>query len=107
MQQHRGSEANFYRSSAGAEIDQVQRLPGGDIWAIEIKRTTSPKVTRGFRIASEELGAAKRILVYANQEQVPGNGGILAMPLSAAMNRLSVLQPGRDSECQNLSNSGY
>ncbi|NND17695.1 MAG: ATP-binding protein, partial [Silicimonas sp.] len=32
----RGSEASFYRSSAGAEIDLVLKLPRGQIWAIEI-----------------------------------------------------------------------
>lgn len=49
----RGTQASFYRSSAGAEIDLLLQLPGGEIWAIEVKRTTSPKVTRGFHIAAE------------------------------------------------------
>ena len=43
-----GSRAKFYRSSAGAEIDLVIILPGGPKWAIEIKRSLSPKVERGF-----------------------------------------------------------
>ncbi len=85
----RGTEASFYRSSAGAEIDLVLKLPNGGLWAIEIKRTTTPKVTRGFHIAAEELQAAERILVYASDRQVPGQGGLRAMPLSAAIERLS------------------
>lgn len=87
----RGAEASFYRSSAGAEIDLVLKLPGGALWAIEIKRTTTPKVTRGFHIASEELDAAERILVYADDKEVPGQGGTRAMPLRAALDRLLAL----------------
>lgn len=85
----RGTETSFYRSSAGAEIDLVLKLPGGDIWAIEIKRTTQPKVTRGFHIAAEELDVSERILVYAETREVPGQGGVRAMPLMTALERLS------------------
>ena len=85
----RGTEASFYRSSAGAEIDLVLKLPRGHVWAIEIKRTTSPKVTRGFHIAAEELDVSERILVYAEEKDVPGQGGVRAMPLIGALERLS------------------
>lgn len=85
----RGTEASFYRSSAGAEIDLVLKLPRGQIWGIEIKRTTSPKVTRGFHIAAEELEVSKRILVYADEKDVPGQGGVRAMPLMGALERLA------------------
>lgn len=87
----RGTEASFYRSSAGAEIDLVLKLPGGALWAIEVKRTTSPKVTRGFHIAAEDLGAAERILVYAAEKEVPGREGTRAMPLTRALDRLAAL----------------
>ncbi|WP_282129223.1 ATP-binding protein [Roseobacter litoralis] len=87
----RGTEASFYRSSAGAEIDLILKLPGGALWAIEIKRTTSPKVTRGFHIAADDLDVAERLLVYAETREVPGQGGLRAMPLSAAIDWLSAL----------------
>ena len=88
----RGTEASFYRSSAGAEIDLVLKLPGGALWAIEIKRTTSPKVTRGFHIASEELKTNERILVYADDREVPWQGGVRAMSLMSAVERLAAFQ---------------
>ena len=87
----RGTEASFYRSSAGAEIDLILKLPGGALWAIEVKRTTSPKVTRGFHIAADDLDVAERLLVYAETREVPGQGGLRAMPLSAAIDWLSAL----------------
>src|SRR5690606_11074807 len=43
-----GTEASFYRTSAGAEIDLVLTLPGREPWAIEIKRSLAPKLERGF-----------------------------------------------------------
>lgn len=87
----RGTEASFYRSSAGAEIDLILKLPSGALWAIEVKRTTSPKVTRGFHIAADDLDVAERLLVYAETRDVPGQGRLRAMPLSAAIDRLRAL----------------
>ena len=84
----RGTEASFYRSSAGAEIDLILKLPDHRLWAIEVKRTTAPKVTRGFHIAADDLAVAERLLVYAEDREVPGQGGVRAMPLANAMDRL-------------------
>ena len=87
----RGTEASFYRSSAGAEIDLILKLPDHRLWAIEVKRTTAPKVTRGFHIAADDLAVAERLLVYAEDREVPGQGGVRAMPLANAMDRLRAL----------------
>ncbi len=85
----RGTEASFYRSSAGSEIDLVLRLPRGALWTIEVKRTTSPKVSRGFHIASDDLGSEQRILVYAGDREVPVGDDIRALPLMDALQHLS------------------
>jgi len=79
-----GTEHFFYRTSAGAELDLVLRLPAGETWAIEIKRTTSPKVTRGFHLAVEDIGADRRILVFAGDREAPLGDVLRAMPLAAA-----------------------
>lgn len=83
--------ASFYRTSAGAEIDLVFELPNQEIWTFEIKRSTTPRVSTGFRTASEELGASRKILVYSDNRHIPMSGGIVAMPLIDAMNCLSEL----------------
>lgn len=88
----RGTEASFYRSSAGAEIDLLLKLPGGALWAVEIKRTTAPKVTRGFHIAADDLEAGERILVYAGEREVPGSSGVRAMSLKDAIERLASVE---------------
>lgn len=84
----RGTQASFYRSAAGAEIDLLLKLPDGALWGIEVKRTTSAKVTRGFHTAAEDLGVAERMLVYAGDRDMPGPGGLRAVPLATALARL-------------------
>lgn len=83
-----GTEPFFYRTSAGAELDLVLRLPGGEIWAFEIKRTTTPKVTRGFHLAVEDIKADRSVLVYAGERDIPLTQGLRAMPLSVAIDML-------------------
>lgn len=83
-----GSEAFFYRSSGGAELDLVLRLPGGEIWAVEVKRTTTPKVSRGFHQAAEDIAATRRLLVYAGAHEVPMPRELRALPLPAALSLL-------------------
>ena len=83
-----GSEAFFFRSSGGAELDLVLRQPGGTTWAIEIKRTTAPKVSRGFHQAAEDIGAQQRLLVYAGAQEVPVRNTLRALPLAHAIAQL-------------------
>ncbi|WP_334194625.1 ATP-binding protein [Pararhodobacter sp.] len=80
-----GTEAAFYRTAAGAELDLVLTLPGGAVWAIEIKRTTTPKVSRGFHIGAEDIGATRRLLIYAGTQEVPLAEGLRALPLASAL----------------------
>ncbi|PTE22469.1 ATPase [Cereibacter changlensis JA139] len=83
-----GTAPFFYRTSAGAELDLVLRLPGDEIWAIEIKRTTAPKVSRGFHLAVEDIRADRKLLVYAGEREVPAGEGLRAMPLATAVGQL-------------------
>ena len=80
-----GTEPHFYRTSAGAELDLILRLPGGEVWATEIKRATAPKLSRGFHIAAADIGATRKLLVYAGAREVPASEDTRALPLSAAI----------------------
>lgn len=83
-----GTENFFYRTAAGAELDLVLRLPGNATWAIEIKRTTTPKVSRGFHLSVDDIKADRKILVYAGEREVPAGDGLRAMPLATAVEQL-------------------
>ena len=55
----------------GAEIDLVLDLPGGEVWAIEIKRSSAPTLERGFYHACEDIKPARRFVIYNGQERYP------------------------------------
>ena len=59
----------FYRTSGGAEVDLVLELPGGERWAIEVKRSRAANPARGFFEACDDLNPARRIVVYAGTER--------------------------------------
>ena len=86
-----GTESFFYRTSAGAELDLVLRLPGGAIWAVEIKRTTAPKVSRGFHTGAEDVKANRKLLIYAGERDVPVAVEIRAIPLEQGIGLLRAL----------------
>ena len=75
------TQANFYRTSAGAEIDLLLTFPGHRPWAIEIKRSLTPRVERGFHHACEDLHPERRIVVYPGPEPFPMKDGIEVMLL--------------------------
>jgi predicted AAA+ superfamily ATPase len=66
-----GTEASFYRTSAGAEIDLLLTLPGNRLWAIEIKRGTAPKLDRGFHQACADVDPTRRFVIYGGAEDYP------------------------------------
>ena len=83
-----GTEASFYRTSAGAEIDLVLALPGGRLWAIEIKRSSAPRVDKGFHFACDDLEPKKRFVVYPGTERFPLGDRVEAIGLLALAGEL-------------------
>ena len=43
--------------------------PGGERWAIEIKRSLQPKMERGFHAACEDVSPTQKWLVYPGAER--------------------------------------
>jgi hypothetical protein len=66
-----GTEAHYYRTSNGTEVDLLLALPNGDLWAIEVRRTSAPKIERGFYSACADLKPQRRFLVYSGSERFP------------------------------------
>lgn len=71
----------FYRTSGGAEVDLLLAWPDSELWAIEVKRSLSPKVERGFHAACEDLRPARKLVVYPGSESFPLGSGVQAVPL--------------------------
>lgn len=79
------AQASFYRTSHGAEADLVLELRRGEIWVIEIKRSSAPAVSKGFHLAAADVGATRKLLVAPVGAPYPMRGGIEVMnPLAAA-----------------------
>ena len=83
-----GSTGTFYRSSSGAEIDLLLTLPDGSLHAIEIKRSLSPKLARGFHSACDDLQPTHQWVIYPGAEGFPLTAQAWAMPLEEAAKRL-------------------
>ena len=79
----------FYRSSGGAEVDLLLAWPGGEIWAMEVKRSLRPKVERGFHSACEDLGPARKQVVCPGSEMFSLGNDVHAVPLHALCRELA------------------
>ena len=62
-------QSGFYRTSGGAEVDLVLSWPGGETWAIEVKRSMAPKLERGFHSSLEDLEPDRAFVVYPGLER--------------------------------------
>jgi predicted AAA+ superfamily ATPase len=85
------TQATFYRTSAGAEIDLVLELPGGSTWAIEIKLGLSPKLERGFYLAREDVRPSRSFIVYSGSDRYPLSPEIEAISLKELAQELAAL----------------
>jgi uncharacterized protein len=78
----------FYRSPGGAEIDLVLEFSMIEKWAVEIKRSSAPTISKGFYTACDDIKADKRYVVYAGNESFSLGQGITAISLAALMQEL-------------------
>lgn len=79
----------FYRTSGGAEIDLLLAWPDGSVWAIEIKRSLSPKIERGFHAACTDLLPTKKFVVYPGAERYRLASDIEAISLQGLARELA------------------
>ncbi len=61
----------FYRTAAGAEIDLLLQMPGGELWAVEIKRGLAPRLDKGFHHARQDLNPDRSFVVYSGFDRYP------------------------------------
>ena len=83
-----GATAWFYRTSAGAEIDLVIEAGHKKKYAIEIKRSKSPALSKGFHLGCQDIGATHCYIVYPGRERFPVSKNVIALSLVDMMNEL-------------------
>jgi predicted AAA+ superfamily ATPase len=87
----RRAETYFYCTSAGAKIDLVIKLPGAQVWAIEIKHGLAPKIGRHYAQTSDDVGATHKYVVYGGNDEFPIGNGVTMISLGALLNKISVV----------------
>jgi uncharacterized protein len=77
----------FYQTAAGAEIDLVLEKGNDKIFAIEIKRSLTPAISKGFYIGCEDIKATDRFVVYPGPDRFLMGKGVEAIPLEALVKK--------------------
>ena len=82
----------YYGTPAGAEIDLILEFSPTEKWAIEIKRNSSPSISKGFYIACEDVKPQRRYVVYSGKDRFPLGQEVTAIPLFELMQDVSKQQ---------------
>jgi len=86
-----GSQAFFYRTAAGAEIDLVIQMPNADVWAIEVKHGVAPKWAKHFTETCQDVGATHKFVVYSGDDEFCVGDGVTVIALRRLLDRLTQL----------------
>ncbi|MEX0998444.1 MAG: DUF4143 domain-containing protein, partial [Thermodesulfobacteriota bacterium] len=80
----------FYRTSnkAGSEIDLILEFTAKERWAIEIKRSTSPSVSKGFHIACEDIKPTRKYVLYSGSANFSMGNDTRAISLNDLMEEI-------------------
>ncbi len=82
------AETCFYRTTAGAEIDLVIKIPSSEIWAIEIKYGVVPKIGKHYSKICDDVGAKYKYILYGGEDEFPAGDDINVISLRGLMDRL-------------------
>jgi predicted AAA+ superfamily ATPase len=87
-----GTEASFYRASGDAEIDLILTLPGREPWAIEIKRSLEPRLSKGFHHACADIRPEAKFVVYPGGERFKMSNGVEAINVAELAHLLACFE---------------
>jgi predicted AAA+ superfamily ATPase len=82
------AETYFYRTSAGAEVDLVIKMPNAEVWAVEIKHGVAPKLGKHFNQTCEDVGATRKYVVYGGDDEFPIGNDVRMISLPKLMQAL-------------------
>ena len=83
--------AMYFRTEKGAEADLVLERGGRVDAVVEIKRSSAPVVSKGFRIACEDLSPRAAYVVHGGDEEWPMGGNVTAISLAVLAQRIGDL----------------
>ena len=84
------TEASFYGTATKVEVDLVLDLPGGERWAIEIKRGLAT-INRALRVAFDDVQPNRAVIVHGREDRFPKGDEFEAMDLGSLLAELRML----------------
>ena len=78
----------YYGTPGGAEIDLILEFSNTEKWAIEIKRSSAPSLSKGFYVACEDVKPQRRYVVYSGKDSFQLSEGITAISLAGLMQEI-------------------
>ena len=85
------SQPLFYRTADGSELHLVFEKGGRPFIAVEIKRSSAPRIGPGFLIACDDLEIEHRLVVSGGEESYSAKGGVQVTTLSGAVRKVREL----------------
>ena len=82
------TQTYFYRTSSEAKIDLVIKMPSSEIWAVEIKYGTAPKLSKHYGQTCDDVGATHRYILYGGDDEFPVGNDITVISLPRLMKKL-------------------
>ena len=61
----------YYGTPGGSEIDLILEFSPNERWAIDIKRSSSPSLSKGFHIACETVLPQRKFVIYSGNDRFP------------------------------------
>ena len=86
-----GITFSHYRTQAGAEIDLVLETAAGEVIAIEIKRTLSPKLSPGFIESSKALQSTRGYFLTPRGASYPLSESVTALSLRDFLSQFQLI----------------
>ncbi len=78
----------FYRTSGGAEVDLILEFGVKQRWAIEIKHSSVPSISKGFYIACDDIKATRKYILYSGSDTFSMGNGVTAISLHDLMHKI-------------------
>ena len=82
------AKAYFYRTAAGAEVDLVIKMPNNEVWAVEIKYGTAPKLSKHYSQTCSDIGATHKFVIYGGDDEFPVGDNVCMISLAKIMERI-------------------
>lgn len=86
-------EAYFWATHQGAELDLIM-VAKGRLYGVEFKRVDAPRLTPSMRIALNDLGLERLVVLYPGSQRFSLADRVEAAPFSATLDGMKGLFPG-------------